>query len=257
MPTAPGMLGSSSFSRLRQDQTQRWQRLGVRENPFGYLPEDDQPEVLPHLIPLARQIPPLLAATGFAAVVIQAPRGWGKSTLLRVWRQELQRRGETFHQQALHPGDRLRPVPEVGWLLLDEAQRLSAADRRTVRRWLLRGERRLVATTHEDLRRWLPAKVVYWRLVAPGPEELRRWFARRIERFGGDPDRIYPTAAATCWLLRRWAGNLHDIQDFLYHLFATAPPRQLTPWDVPRGAASPVREGARRFVSPRGESTMG
>ncbi len=232
MPAAPGMLGSSSFSHMRQSQEQRWQRLGLRGNPFGSLPEDNEPGVLEHLSPFVGQIGALAAAAPFAALLIQAPCGWGKSTLLRLWHRELQRREQSVCLQVLHPGDRLQRLPGTGWLLLDEAQRLSPSHRRRLKRWLRKTDRRLVATTHEDLRPWLPGRTLLWTLSGPGPKQLQQWFAFRIALFGGDPARLFLTPTAAGWLLGRWAGNLHQIQDRLYHVFETAPADRLAPLDV-------------------------
>ncbi|GEM_PF-5299986 len=256
MPTAPGMLGRSRFSRLRQEQLRRWHELGVRGNPFGSLPEEDEPEVLEHLEPFAALVAPLAAAAEFSAVVMQAPRGWGKSTLLQVWARELRQRGESFQRHVLRPGDRLPRPLRAPWLLLDEAQRLVPSDRRRLRRWLRQRGHRLVATTHEELRPWLPGKVVCWSLPGPGPRELQRWFAQRVARFGGDPARVFLTPAAACWLVRRWAGNIHEIQNRLYHLFETATAEELMPLDALlwQGAAAGEQPGC--FVSSGGESTM-
>ncbi len=227
MPTAPGMLGSSSFSRLRDAGELRWRQLGLQGNPFNTLTVEEEIGVLDHLEPQARQIAPLAQRPGFSALVIQAPRGWGKSTLLRLWQQELSDRGIAWHHQVLRPGDRLQPLGDVPWLLLDEAQRLSRADRRRLVRWLRAPGHRLVATTHERLHSWLPGNVVQWSLRGPTRQGLHRWYAWRLERAGAQPGQFQLTDEAACWLLRRWAGNLHDILRVLYYLFQTAPVEQL------------------------------
>ena len=257
MPTAPGMHGSSSFSRLRAAGELRWRQLGLRGNPFSTLPAEEELGALDHLEPQARQVASLVRRPGFSALVIQAPRGWGKSTLLRLWQEELSNRGIAWRQQVLRPGDRLEPLEDVPWLLLDEAQRLSRGDRRRLVRWLRLPGHRLVATTHEQLHSWLPGNVVPWFLRGPTRRGLQQWYAWRLERAGARPGQFLLTEEAARWLLCQWAGNLHDILSQLYRLFQTAPVERLPRLERSLCQADlENRRRARCFVSRAGESTI-
>ncbi len=220
------MAKSSAVPRIPGAHDQpAWQQLGFRSNPFLTLPEDEEP-LLGFLRALAQLIPKWSLHPPFRVLQIQGPRGWGKSTLMRLWHMELTAQAQPVQALRLLPRGKL-PLPSGGWLLVDELHRLPRRKWRPLRRWLDQADQpRLIASTHVDLSDKLPVDLT-WLLPGPGVEDVLQWFEFRLRRAGGETPLSTLTPQGARWLLRRWLGNFHDLLWVMFHLFESAPAAQL------------------------------
>ena len=110
------------------------------------------PAPRPRLIPRARLLDPLGPAHGASFIVVCAPAGYGKTTLLAAWAQSLLARGTAVAWVALDPGDD-DPIAFSSYLIASLIQALGPIAELTQVAQLLR------SSPEMDLRRILPAVI--------------------------------------------------------------------------------------------------
>lgn len=106
----------------------------------------------PRLIPRARLLDPLRPEHGASVILVCAPAGYGKTTLLASWAQSLLARGTAVAWVALDPGDD-DPGPFGAYLIAGLIEGLGPIPELTQVAQLLR------ASPETDLRRILPAVI--------------------------------------------------------------------------------------------------
>ena len=220
----PSIPATSPF-RLR-----RFLDLGLRWNPFRIADADEclgfyVPD--PRL-PFARAAEIARSPERFTQIIGDA--GWGKSTLLNAVKRELSTAGIDYQHDYLSPQGPFvveDPQPSIRHLLIDEAQRLSRRGRRSVGRWLQRGnDRRVIVTTHENLHKAFPERPLTIELPAVHAERLLELFERRIQWAGGDPSLFEFCGKTADWLIARCRGNLRSMELVLYEFFQHAEPAE-------------------------------
>jgi hypothetical protein len=207
----------------------RFHDLGLKWNPYRVATAD---ELRGFYVPdasgaaIASEI--ARSAERFTQIIGEA--GWGKSTLLAAVRNELSAAGVAFQHVYLGPQGPFLvdpPQPPVRHLLIDEAQRLSRRGRRIAGRWLQSEvDRRLIVTTHEDLRGSVAETPVTISLRTVDVASLPRLFRRRIEWAGGAPARFVLPPETAEWLIARSRGNLRFLEMVLYEFFQSIAPAE-------------------------------
>lgn len=198
-----------------------YRRFNLRRNPFGELSREERAELA--VIDMDRWRTAL--RTPDSALQFIAPCGHGKTTHLLGLQRWL-----TGAVYVLLPEVGRHPeIPATRPLLLDEAQRLSAQERRQV----LRGRGPLVLGTHEDLATHLTGagfQVTTVELAEMAtPERLCEMLTQRIaaSRAGdGAVPRISRKFALT--LLREFGPDVRRIEQHLYAQFQHAVQRGAT-----------------------------
>ncbi|MBC8291223.1 MAG: hypothetical protein H8E37_12995 [Planctomycetes bacterium] len=210
----------------RIDQLRRFERLGLKWNPFRVVTPAELCDVyVPDLyetLELAAQV----AASGAAITQIIAPAGHGKSTFLSAVAEALDEASIPFESIYLQPSLRTRvPVPQTSLrvLILDEAERLTSRNLRRLAHWTATGPR-LVVSSHRDLSASLPgAEARTIRLPGVSRAGLLRLFLARLRWASSDEKKFELTGDAADWLIEVSRGNLRVIQAVLYESFqATA-----------------------------------
>ena len=110
------------------------------------------PAARPRRIPRARLLEPLGPENGASFILICAPAGYGKTTLLAEWAQSLAINGTAVAWVALDPGDD-DPIPFSSYLIASLIQALGPIPELTQIAQLLR------ASPEMDLQRILPAVI--------------------------------------------------------------------------------------------------
>jgi hypothetical protein len=198
-------------------------RFNLRRNPFGELTRQERAELA--VVDMA----PWLELLGQpdAAIQFLGPRGNGKTTHLLALERSLPSATYVY----LPEDEPLPPIPDQRPLLIDEAQRLTASQRR--RAFRVGGP--LALGTHDDLnadlRRYGFTRVITVDVARThSPHHLADLLNRRIEasRLGNaSVPRVDLTHAVT--LLRNWGTNIRQIEQHLYDQFQDAVHKGL-PW---------------------------
>jgi len=201
--------------------------MGLRGNPFRVLPPTELPQL--YTPPLQGEGPRADEIAGSRSRFIQilGDRGFGKSTLLAAVRGRLEEAGEPCEHRYFpptHDGGFVEPAAGASVLLVDEAQRLGRKARRAARVWAEGGDRRLIATTHEDLRRAFGDGVETLRLEKVDARMIERVFRRRLEHAGADGESIRLTPRAARWLERAGGGCLRRVEELCYEVFQRVEP---------------------------------
>ncbi len=214
--------------------------MDLSGNPFSVVSREELADMYVPL-PAVEHTADTILRLPHQIVEIQAPAGYGKSTLLSALRRRLTD-AEVTHRYHYLPIDQPNRLPELGAvnvLLLDEAQRLSRWNRRRVRRWL-GGDTRMITGTHRPLRlRGIKATVIDLPELTVG--HLHAVFQQRIKRRGGDPQRIRLEPAAARWLVQHLA-SLREIEGLLYEWFQLQDAR--AQWIVRQSELSSIAEGS-------------
>ena len=202
---------------------ERFARMGLSGNPFRVVPPAEIPGL--YAPPLDGQGPSAadIARSGARCVQILGREGFGKSILLATVGGLLEDEGLCCERRYLpphHDGIFVEPRGGVDVLLLDEAQRLTRKARRAARLWYDDGgQRRLVMTTHEDLRRAFGRELESLEIPAADAAAIDRVFRRRIEFSGGDSESIRLSPRGARWLESECGGCLRRVEEFCYELF--------------------------------------
>lgn len=210
----------------RVDQLHRFERLGLKWNPFRVVNPSEKPDVyIPDLYKtaaLAREI--ALSDSPFTQVIARA--GHGKSTFLAAVADTLRDAGISFEKLYLQPSVRIRvrvPKKDVRVLILDEAERLPGHNLKKLVGWTRRGGR-LIVSSHRDLfplvhLAWSPMTIAFPQVTVDG---LQQFFRTRL-RWAGDTDQHFElTADGAEWLLFFSEGNLRVAEAVLYEAFQVA-----------------------------------
>ncbi len=155
---------------------------------------------------------------------IIANAGWGKSTLLAAVADELTANETPYEFHYLPPALFSRvPVPprDVAVLIIDEVERLTRANLRSLNRWTEKG-RRLVVSTHRNVFASIPDETQTIELPGISVDGLRRYFQSRVEWAGGDQARFVLSEDAATWLIELTGRNLRVIEAVLYEVFQKA-----------------------------------
>jgi hypothetical protein len=198
--------------------------MGLSGNPFRVVPPDEIPEL--YAMPPDGQGPRAdeIARSSVRCVQILGEAGFGKSTLLATICALLEDEGllcERLYLPPDHDGVFVEPADGIDVYLIDEAQRLTKKARRAARLWLDDGARRLIVTTHEDLRRAFGDELESFEIPKADAAAIERVFRRRIEFSGGDPEAIRLTLRGARWLESESGGCLRVVENLCYELFQT------------------------------------
>ena len=206
----------------RIDQLRRFERLGLRGNPFRIpIPSERRDVYVPDLygaLELATQV----ASSGEAVTQIIARAGHGKSTFLAAVAEALDETDTSFESIYLEPSLRTRvpvPQPDLRVLILDEAERLTTRNLRRLVHWTRSGGR-LIVSSHQDLSCRLPgieARTI--QLEGISRAALLRLFLARLQWAGSGEKNFQLTEDAADWLIEVSQGNLRVIEAVLYESF--------------------------------------
>lgn len=206
----------------RIDQLRRFERLGLRGNPFRIpMPSERRDVYVPDLygtLALATQV----ASAGEAVTQIVARAGHGKSTFLAAVAEALNEADTPVELIYLEPSLRTRvpvPQPDLAVLILDEAERLTTGNLRRLVQWT-EGGGRLIISSHQDLSDRLPgieARTI--QLDGISRAGLLRLFLARLQWAGSDEENFQLTKDAADWLIEVSQGNLRVIEAVLYESF--------------------------------------
>jgi hypothetical protein len=212
----------------RVDQLCRFERLGLKWNPFRVVaPSENSDVYIPDLYrtaTLAREV--ALSDSPLTQVVARA--GHGKSTFLAAVADTLEEAGISFESLYLQPSlwARVRvPGKNVRVLILDESERLSRLNLRKLSGWTRRGGR-LIVSAHRDQFNSpfsglppCPATIAFPQITLDG---LQQFFLTRL-RWAGDVDQRFELADDGAeWLLFFSEGNLRVVEAVLYEIFQVA-----------------------------------
>lgn len=218
----------------RSDQSERlgtltkFQRVGLRCNPFRVLDRSEFAEVFVDLTP--EFSPQSLIDHDSQAIQIIGRSGHGKSSLLRAIQLEIEARyvEQDFNENAVSssefiylPPERYvrirRPAACTRFLLIDEAQRLSRRSTRVIRAWCKTSPfNRLVLGTHLSLD-LSPISSTEIHLTQPTRGQLQSILQKRIDWARlSDASPLHLSDEAIDWLLNRSGGNLQLIERVLY-----------------------------------------
>ena len=190
----------------------RFQHMGFRTNPFITLTAEEwlALSVWPMAVaPLAQQAGP---------IQLLGSEGAGKTTSLHLLIDQWQQQGlaPTYEHLPEEDPHLKTDLTQVGFLVLDEAQRLSWWARWRVGRWMRAGGR-LVCASHEDMRRWWGAMTT---VNVDESHTAAHWaavFNARLAHFAlHQPPPYILSAERTAELYGRFAPNLRAAEWFLY-----------------------------------------
>lgn len=200
-------------------QFTRFQRLGLKRNPFGSLTQAEEDALL---IP----IPEIETwANSRKSLQLMGERGRGKTSLLRSLLHQLTAKGQRYPYESLPEGKHFLSIP-LHWpfegIALDEAQRLSLWQKHRLF-WHMRGKRLLI-TTHEDLRLWFRLYGLSYETVHVAqfitPARVADILARRIAFFALDGGaQVSLSQEALDWLWRRYGDDVRGTEQALYEVF--------------------------------------
>ena len=199
-------------------QFQRFERLGLKRNPFGSLSQTEEDALL---IP----IPEIETwANASTSLQLMGERGRGKTSLLRMMLHQLSQTGR-FAYESLPEGKHFLSILfNMPWdgIVLDEAQRLSWWQKHRLFRQM-RGKRLLI-TTHENLGVWFRLYGLPYQTIQVAqfitPDRLAVILARRIAYFalpGVTPVSLQDDALA--WLWGRYGDDVRRTEQALYEVF--------------------------------------
>jgi hypothetical protein len=240
----------------RVDQLCRFERLGLKWNPFRTVAPLEKPDVyIPDLYQtsaLARDV--AFSDSRFTQVIARA--GHGKSTFLAAVADLLSEADIPFDSLYLQPSLRTRvhaPQVDVRVLVLDEAERLTSPNLRKLIRWTHRGGR-LIVSSHRDLSgeacgRPVSGGAVTIALPDITATGLQQFFLTRLRWADGSDDRFQLTADGADWLLSASEGNLRVAEAVLYEVFQVAADEIVA---VPNSAASQDSAGSQNSAAARG-----
>lgn len=196
----------------------RFQRLGLRRNPFGSLTEAEEDALL---LP----VPEIHEwATMPESLQLMGAKGRGKTSLLRATLHQITAQGQHFGYESLPEGQsRLTGTLDgLDGFALDEAQRLSWPQKHRLF-WHIR-PRRLLVTTHDDLSLWFRLYGLPYRTVQVAqfitPSRVQEMIRRRIAFFaleGGPLVDLSEEAFAELW--RRFGDDVRGAEQALYEVF--------------------------------------
>lgn len=207
----------------RVDQLCRFERIGLKWNPFRTVTSEEKREVyladLYETIELADQV--AFSDAPYTQIIARA--GHGKSTFLAAIAAVLDDAGTRFKSHYLQPSLRTRvrvPEDDVRILILDEAERLTRRNLRQLVRWTSHGGR-LIVSSHGDLSGVAAdsRNPVTIRLTDVTSVGLRRYFDTRLRWAGSGEERFVLTPDGADWLLASSGGNLRVVAAVLYEFF--------------------------------------
>jgi hypothetical protein len=197
-----------------------FEALGYKCNPFRALTDEEWSQVA--LVP-----PAALAAAQAGHLQILGARGYGKTTLLLGLGAHFRRAGVVAAYEYLAEGQTgfSTQLEGLELFLLDEAQRLSAHERRRLLAALgqAEGRPRLILSTHADLASLFAAPrlpLATYRLEAASEDRLRAVLERRLAFFAlpGKPG-VSLEAGALRYLHDTFGGDLRAVEHYLYEAF--------------------------------------
>jgi len=219
---------STIFFRVKPSESyrnalERFSSMGLRGNPFRVLPVEQTAGFYAPIDAGSRVTPETIAESSSTFVQIVGQMGFGKSALLAAVQSHVEEAGSLCDRRYLaidHDGTFEEPIEEVEVFFLDEAQRLHRKGRRAARLWRdAESGRRLIVTTHEDLRKSMGDDALTVELPRADAKLIEEVFRRRIAFSGGDPDAITLTPQAARWLATRSKGALRWVEKVLYEVF--------------------------------------
>jgi hypothetical protein len=197
--------------------------VGLQANPFRTLTHDEWLTVTV----MPREISQLLESE-IGHLQFRGQKGCGKTTVLYSIEAHLRRAGRRVaYERVAEDADRFsKPIEGLEFFLLDEAQRLSPAERDrllAVARGLC-----LIIGNHEDFTRQFYRRdlsLVTINLEGIIFTELAAILERRLAYFSltGSPGYAFSASAVT-FLTRRYSPDLRSAELFLYEYFQQLPP---------------------------------
>ncbi len=236
----------------RVDQLHRFERLGLKWNPFRTVDHSEKADVyIPDLYrttALARDI--AFSDSPFTQVIGRA--GHGKSTFLTAVSDALDKAGVSFESRYLQPSLWTRvavPGPDVRVLILDETERLSWWNLGSLLRWARQGGR-LIVSSHRDLSgpfshpALRPVTIAFPVVTAEGLQEL---FLTRLRWAGHVEGRFELAPDGADWLLAVSEGNLRVVEAVLYEIFQVAADEFVSCPGSSTGQSAPLRINSERL----------
>lgn len=197
----------------------RFQRLGLKRNPFGTLTDAEQLEAI--------VTPPAidqLRANGIVNWQILGDRGRGKSTTLRLLMHHLTLDGVRIAYESVPIGDRTYKTEthHLDAFALDEAQRLNILERRRLFRFAR--TRPLLIGSHADFSGWFAARNLSLNTVYAAKltdrAHIETILSRRLAMFtlpGNAPMQFTPEAIDYLW--QRFRDDIRSMEHHLYRVF--------------------------------------
>lgn len=239
---------------LRHDQLHRFDRLGLKWNPFRVVRPDEVEAVYVNDLYDGIEQATAVATGSVKFTQVIAPAGHGKSTFLRATATALFVQDVCFEWHYL-PRTLFSRVPipasEVSVLIIDEVERLSRSNLRKLIRWCDRDSGRLVMSTHNDLSSRFPSDVQTIELPGISAESLQRLFESRVRWAAGETARFSLSADAANWLVEVSRRNVRVIEAVLYEIFQRADDSE--PLQITKVNLEPWREFAEERAATEAE----
>jgi hypothetical protein len=202
-----------------------YQRLGLLGNPFQVITDR---QMLRRVVDSKTLdwVAEILSG-GDQWVEIIGQRGWGKSTILGLVQDQVQRQSGSPWAASYVAPDQNRvtgPDPDAPGWVIDEAQRLRPACLRGIFRESARRGQRLILGTHEstaELAREHGLQIRTIQLAVASLEQVQAMFARRVAAFATErvDVALSPEAVERVWGVA--AGNRRTFEVLMYELFCS------------------------------------